>query len=66
MMDTVNSRSAGRKMRKNAASMPGLTKGSTMSLRDCHMVAPQAREASTRESCTCSKAAEFAFREKAM
>ena len=46
--------------------MPGLTSGSTMSFRDCHMVAPQAREASTSESWTCSRAALLAFSEKAI
>ena len=66
MMDTVSSRRAGRKIRKKALTMPGRTKGITISFRDCHMLAPQERDASIRESCTCSRAAELAFREKAM
>ena len=61
-----SSRRAGKKMRKNAATMPGRTSGSTTSRRACHMLAPQARAASTSESCTCSSAAELALSEKAM
>ncbi|AMQ91823.1 hypothetical protein ACT74_03975 [Aggregatibacter actinomycetemcomitans] len=66
MPKTVNSRSAGKKIKKKAAIIPGLTNGMTMSFSDCHILAPQARAASTKESCTCSKAAEFAFKENAM
>ena len=65
-METVNSRSAGKKIRKKAEIIPGRTNGITMSFKDCHMEAPQEREASIKESCTCSKAAELAFKENAM
>ena len=64
--ETVNSRRAGRKIRKKAAIIPGLTSGITISFKDCHILAPHAREASTNESCTCSSAAELALSEKAI
>ena len=55
-----------RKFLKKALTIPGRTSGITISFKDCHMLAPQERDASIRESCTCSSAAELAFKEKAM
>ena len=65
-MDTVSSRNAGRKIKKNALIIPGRTSGITISFKDCHMVAPQERDASIKESCTCSSAALLAFKLNAM
>ena len=63
-MDTVSSLKAGKKIKKKEASIPGRTKGITISFKDCHIVAPQLLDASIKESWTCSKAAEFDFKEK--